>query len=92
MKMKTFLPLISLFVFVSTLTSAQDGPELSDLSLVQLMTVTPWPDVVEFARNIEWNEDVARTVYFFGKRSLWQGNIKAIEIFSSQDFFSDWKW
>ena len=42
MKMKTFLPLISLFVFISAQHLLKMRPELSDLSLVQLMTVMPW--------------------------------------------------
>ena len=63
MKMKTFLPLISLFVFISAQTSAQDAPGVVRSFACSVNDGYAMADVVEFARNIEWNVSIVSRCY-----------------------------
>lgn len=89
MKMKTFLPLISLFVFISAQTSAQDAPGVVRSFACSVNDGYAMADVVEFARNIEWDEEATPNGLFFREAFAVAGEFQSNRDFLISGFFSD---
>ena len=89
MKMKKFLPLISLFVFISSQTFAQDAPGVVRSFACSVNDGYAMADVVEFARNIDWNEESTPNGIFFREAFAVAGDFQNDRDFLISGFFSD---
>ena len=89
MKLKLYLSIISVFMFIGSQVSAQDAPGVVRSFACSVNDGYAMADVVEFARNIDWDEEATPNGLFFREALAVAGDFHNNWDFVISGFFAD---
>ena len=90
MKIKLIYSTFITAVFFSTSIQAQDGPNVVRSRLCNVNSGYSMSEVVEFARNIDWQEEFTPSAMFFREARAVPGEFQRNWDFVWSSFYSDW--
>ena len=90
MKVKLIYSTLLAAIVFSTSIQAQDGPNVVRSRLCNVNTGYSMSEVVEFARNIDWQEEYAPSAMFFREARAVPGDFQRDWDFVWSSFYQDW--
>lgn len=90
MKVKLIYSTLLAAIVFSTSIQAQDGPNVVRSRLCNVNTGYSMSEVVEFARNIDWEEEYAPSAIFFREARAVPGDFQRDWDFVWSSFYQDW--